>query len=656
MEGLTWGDAFGDGPGGVPDTARQLRETEQKFELALRAADLTIWDTALGEGTTRLSRSSAEHEGPVADTLLNAAWAELVHPDDRERLALRWREHMEGTTKLFEAEFRVKEGDAWRWVRGRGKVIERDAEGHPTRAAGVNADITAERESQEALLRAEAEHERMLRQMENIFASLPVVVWALDARGVFTFAAGAALATLRLAPEDMVGRSIYQFEKPEPSLRAIQLALAGQPTSERSVDGELEFENHYIPVFDDNGVVTGVTGVSVDVTDRSRAEQAMLQAQKLESLGVLAGGIAHDFNNILVGILGNVSLVLHELPEESPLHAIAEEIRIAGRRAADLARQMLSYAGRAPFTTSEVAMGEMLNELTHLLRVSIGDHATLKLEVEPGLPPVLGDATQLRQVLMNLVINAGDAIDGRPGTVSLSARRFKASAEDFADAHLGVDAPPGNYVEVAVSDTGPGMDRETLSRIFDPFFSTKESGRGLGLAAVLGIVRGHKGALKVTSRSGEGTTFRIFLPSATVEGKRGGASLSASALWRGHGNVLVVDDDEQVRVTVARTLRVLGYEPSVASNGIEALDLVSYASLPFALVVLDMTMPGLGGAETLEGIRELDPNVPVLIVSGYSERSAAELLERYERVRFLQKPFLIEDLRQAVGALIGSRR
>ena len=373
---------------------------------------------------------------------------------------------------------------------------------------------------------------------------------------------------------------------------------------------------------------------------RRAIEAKVLEVQKLESLGVLAGGIAHDFNNLLVAILGNAGLALLDLPEDSPARASIIDIEVASRRAAELARQMLAYSGRSRFQVEPVELAELVRELLTLLQVSIGKGVVLKLHL-PDEPIVVdADAAQLRQVVMNLVINASDAIGDRSGTVTIRVQRIDATLDYLADAHPDTQLAAGHYAALEVADTGIGMDEATRARIFDPFFTTKFTGRGLGLAAVMGIVRGHGGALRVYSELGQGSTFRIVLP------------LSASSPlppadreepWRGTGRILVVDDDPMVRNVARRLLESFGLTVHSADGGPAAVDMVTAEPNAFDAVLLDMTMPDLSGPEVLERIRVVRPGLPVVLMSGYhGDELAPEL--RAGISGFVQKPFTPADL------------
>jgi signal transduction histidine kinase len=373
---------------------------------------------------------------------------------------------------------------------------------------------------------------------------------------------------------------------------------------------------------------------------RRAIEAKVLEVQKLESLGVLAGGIAHDFNNLLVAIMGNAGLALLDLPEDSPARASIMDVEIASRRAGELARQMLAYSGRSRFRIEPVELPDLVRELLTLLQVSIGKGVILKLHL-PDEPIVVdADAAQLRQVVMNLVINAADAIHDRSGTVTIRVDRILADADYLANAHPEAGLEPGQYATLEVADTGIGMDHETQERIFDPFFTTKFTGRGLGLAAVLGIVRGHAGALRVYSEAGHGSTFRVVLPLSASSPL---PSHDAAESWRSEATVLVVDDDAMVRSVARRLLEAFGLTVHVAEGGPEAIARLVAAPDAIDAVLLDMTMPEMSGADVFVRIREIRPDLPVVLMSGYHEDELSEEVGAGIS-GFVQKPFTPADL------------
>jgi signal transduction histidine kinase/ActR/RegA family two-component response regulator len=383
---------------------------------------------------------------------------------------------------------------------------------------------------------------------------------------------------------------------------------------------------------------------------RRAIEAKVLEVQKLESLGVLAGGIAHDFNNLLVAIMGNAGLALLDLPEDSPARTSIIDVEIASRRAGELARQMLAYSGRSRFRIEPVELADLVRELLTLLQVSIGKGVDLKLHL-PAEPVVVhADASQIRQVVMNLVINAADAITDRSGTVTIRVGRILADADYLADAHPEAGLVPGDFATLEVTDTGIGMDRETQQRIFDPFFTTKFTGRGLGLAAVLGIVRSHGGALRVYSEIGHGSTFRVVLPlSASSPVPR----RDSDGPWRAQGTVLVVDDDPMVRNVARRLLESFGLTVLVAEGGPEAIARVASAQERIDAVLLDMTMPEMSGADVFARLREMRPSLPVVLMSGYHEDELTTEVGAGIS-GFVQKPFTPADLASRMRVALAS--
>ena len=418
------------------------------------------------------------------------------------------------------------------------------------------------------------------------------------------------------------------------------------------------------PIYDESGRFDGVVCMAQDITERKRAEETlrslerqMQQAQKLESLGVLAGGVAHDFNNILMAVQGHAELALNGIAPTSPAHRNLVEISTAARRAADLCRQMLAYAGRSSFALEKVGLQELVEEMTDLLKTTISKKAILTLNLEKGLPPIQADPTQIRQIVMNLIINVSEAIGDRSGVISVSVGTTRCDEEYLQKTELNDDLPPGLYVHLEVTDTGHGMDAEMQSRIFDPFFSTKFTGRGLGLAAVLGIVRAHKGALKVYSEPGKGTTFKILFP-ALAEGEDATRSPDSSPWgdWRGTGTILLVDDEESLVALGARMLEHLGFSVLTAADGLQAVEQYREKGNTIDLVLMDLTMPHMDGAEAFGELRRLNPDVRVVLASGYSNEDVAARFAGKGLSGVLQKPYNLSSLREALAGLMPKRK
>jgi PAS domain S-box-containing protein len=382
-----------------------------------------------------------------------------------------------------------------------------------------------------------------------------------------------------------------------------------------------------------------------DITERKRAEEALRLAQKMESLGILAGGVAHDFNNLLVAILGQSSLALSMLPPHFPAHKHIERSVKAAERAADLTQQLLAYTGRGPFVLQPVHLNTLIRENLHLLEAVIPKNVQLLLDLAEAIPPVEADPSQLQQVIMNLILNAAEAIDDRPGTVIARTGIQTVNGDEPAywqRTHKPLE--PGSYVSLQVSDNGCGMDRETLSKIFDPFYTTKFTGRGLGLAAVLGIVRGHKGGLRVSSKPGEGTTFDLLFPFCEIDQEEPSQTGPSEARAVARGSVLVIDDEEPVRVAVSDMLELEDIRVVTAENGHEGIALYQERMNEVDVVLLDLSMPGLSGEETLEKLQQIDPNVRVILSSGYSEAEVSRRFEGKGLVGFIPKPYRLQTL------------
>ncbi len=400
--------------------------------------------------------------------------------------------------------------------------------------------------------------------------------------------------------------------------------------------------------------------VARDISERKRTEEdrekmhaQILHTQKLESLGVLAGGIAHDFNNLLMGVIGNADLASTYLEPESPANDNIKEIINAGHKAADLCRQMLAYAGKGRFVVRPVDVSRIARDMRQLLEVSVSKPGTLTYNLGESLPAVAADPTQIRQTIMNLVTNSSEAVGDHKGAISLTTSLVNCNRETLDECYLGQERDEGEYVCIEVQDTGCGMDEETCSKIFDPFFSTKFLGRGLGLAAVLGIVRSHDGALSVTSVPSEGTTFRIYLPSSGSPTEKAVAALIVEEpAWQPHGTILLVDDEETVRSVVQRTLERHGFDVIAAKDGREALELFKKHRNEIRTVLLDMTMPEMSGAETFRELRKIQDDVCVILSSGYNEDDAMERFGETGLAGFIHKPFhenaLLSRLREVL--------
>jgi signal transduction histidine kinase/CheY-like chemotaxis protein/predicted hydrocarbon binding protein len=391
--------------------------------------------------------------------------------------------------------------------------------------------------------------------------------------------------------------------------------------------------------------VNGAIATFIDISERKRLEEKLMHTQKLESLGVLAGGIAHDFNNLLVTILGNASLAKDVLSSDPVVAPLLEEIELGARRAAELTRQMLDYSGQGAFKLQSLDLPEAAREMAGLLRAMIPKNVALHYQVQDGLKPIEADPAQIRQVIMNLITNAAESMVDRSGRVVISVEEVQVSARDLEE-YPNHAASPGRFLSLEVKDDGCGMDDETRRRMFDPFFTTKFKGRGLGMAAVLGIVRSHGGAIRTESQRGAGTRVRVLLPAkdAPPSARTPGSS--------SRGTVLVVDDDQGVQLLVRRALTSKGFAVLLASSGEDALRLFEQHERELALILMDVTMPQMSGVEALKRIRATGSDIPVLLSSGYNVEVVAADSPRFSA--YLQKPYDVTQLLSAVAAAIVS--
>lgn len=385
-------------------------------------------------------------------------------------------------------------------------------------------------------------------------------------------------------------------------------------------------------------------------------ERKAFERQRLDSLSVMAGGIAHDFNNLLTVIIGNAGMAAALVPPDSPAQTLLANAEKTCMQAAELCKQMLAYAGRGKIVARDVRLDNLLAETDPLLRMSIGKEIDLVIDSPgAGIPLIKGEPSQLQQVMVNLVLNASEAIGAAPGTVCVSISARHLDVDWFEDAHGQSEVRSGPFVVLEVSDTGAGMAPETKARIFDPFFSTKFTGRGLGLASVLGMVRRHGGAIRFQSERGKGSVFQVALPAAVPPGPpaRSASSLPATDT---NGLVLVIDDEEPVRRVTEAILRHGRYEVVAAADGPEGLRLFRATKDRLCAVLLDLTMPVMDGAKVLAHIRQLSPEMPVLLMSGFSDAEIGEKYAEEPPTSFLAKPFSRERLHEELEDLLMRQR
>lgn len=524
--------------------------------------------------------------------------------------------------------------------------------------------LKAELKSQQWLLDA---LESQSAQYRALFELMPGSVVLLDAKGYIRDANPYFCRAMHYSREELVGLHVTQIsrEQPEKIERNISRMIAGETLQHEVTnvqkDGSLRFyELREAAVTLPDGSIS-VLAVSNDITDRKRAEQAklemerqLLRAQKMDSLGALAGGIAHDFNNLLAVILSNVELVISDTPPDSSTQNCLTNALLAGRRAAELTKQMLAYSGRGRFVTVETDLSKIIRDLSDLIKVSVGKSVQLELRLASDLPPIQADAAQIQQVLMNLVTNASEAVGEKPGVVTVTTSFRDCDDAYLADSRTATKPPKGRYVILEVSDTGCGMNDTVRQNLFDPFFTTKFLGRGLGMSAVLGIVQGHHGAIMVSSKPKKGTLISVLFPMVKGHSEKPVVqepiplTIPKVTSAKLSGTVLVADDETSVRSVMELLLKRMGFTVLSAADGRQAVELFRQHSNDISFVLMDLTMPHLDGRGALMEMRQIRPHVKVVLTSGYDSDDLTRAYEKEGFNAFIQKPCDVETFRKIV--------
>ena len=499
------------------------------------------------------------------------------------------------------------------------------------------------------------------------------LIWAVNAKGCWTFVNRAA--TRRIygrEPAELIGRPFTEMQTPEQ-------AVKDQAVFGRILSGDSFFDYETVHLHKNGspihlnfnavvlrgtkGDVIGTVGTAKDITETKRLQAEakdlnakLQQTQKIDSLSLLAGGVAHDFNNLLVGILANSSLALFELPHGSLARKSIQAVVSAAERAGALARQMLACSGRGTFVVERLDLAFLVKDLRDLASAVASKNAVISFNVDADVMLVEADASQIRQVIINLIMNASDALRGRAGLITVTAGCMQADREYLRNTYVDDHIKAGPYFFVDISDTGCGMTSATATRIFEPFYSTKGPSHGLGLAAVLGILRSHGGAIHVESEVGRGSTFRILLPaipgSVNALPPVNEASRECDDFGHDAGTVLVVDDEEIVRATTRGVLEHAGFQVLIANDGDSALEIFREQHERIGAVLLDLSMPNLSGEATLRELQRIDPKVRVVLTSGYSEPETAERFAILGVANFLRKPSTATEMSACVRRVL----
>ncbi len=515
-----------------------------------------------------------------------------------------------------------------------------DAEGERSFDASV-LDVTAE-ESAAAAAQHQRDHvEQNAMILDLVVHQMPALWWLMDMELRILRSGGNVEAMLGYSRTKWLGRTLYDSaaagDADAESIVLHERVLAGETLAFAGDYNTRQLATTLAPYRRD-GAIVGLIGTCIDVTAQRALERRMVDAQRAESLGILAGGLAHDFNNLLAAILGNADLGLRDTPRGAPGYAALENVRAASLRAAELTDQLLAYAGRGTVGSTRVLAKPLVDELVRIVATQIPRNITVTVDIPASLA-ARGDAGQMRQVFLNLITNARDALGTREGSIAITARPHR--HDGVADLDEVVAASAGSYVLLEVTDNGPGIDRQTRRRVFDPFFTTKPSGHGLGLAAVLGIVRAHGGGLRLVSTLGEGARFSILWPATTTPVQPIVAPTPLPVR-----TVLVIDDEDLVRDVVARMVEDLGYAALTAADGIAGLAVVDECHVDAVLV--DLTMPRMNGADVVAALRIKRPGLPVVLCSGYDRDRCGPV----QADAYLPKPFRIEALESTLAKLL----
>ena len=633
----------------------ELRARQVRLDALFKALPVMLFEAETGSplGASWISENVGALTGfPTTPFITEPGfWIGRVHPEDRAQVEAAFSRTCTGQPIELEYRWQMPDG-TYRWFLERAYPVQALAEGRH-RLVGVWMDITARKQAEEAIRASE-------RSYRGLFDGVRDAIYIMDAQGRFL--------DVNRGAELMYGRARSEFIglTPEPLSAPGQNDLAAVAASlRRAFEGEpqsfpfwgLRSSGEVFPkevrLFP--GTYFGeqvVIAIGQDVTERRKAEEALRQAQKMESLGLLAGGIAHDFNNLLTAIVGNLDLARMKLGEGSALGPYLDSACSAVEKASGLTKQMLAYSGRGRFLVKPLDLNSAVQDMVQLLRVTLPKGADLGLQLEPGLPAIEADLAQIQQVVMNLVTNASEALEGGDGRIQVRTCAEELDEAGLAGRFPAQDLRPGRFVALEVADTGCGISPEAQRRIFDPFFTTKDSGRGLGLSVLQGILRGHRGGIEIRSRPGAGSTFRILFPAVAVAAAAG-VGRAPQPAREFSGRALLVDDEEIVLQSSGAMLEALGFEVVLARDGHEALDRFRSLDGSLRLVLMDLTMPRLDGRSAFLEMHRLDPGVPVVLSSGYDQTDSLATLGPEAPAGFIQKPYRLEELKAALALACG---
>ncbi len=628
-----------------------LGQSEERFRLAVKATNDAIWDVDLVTGTVTWNDTySTLYERPAETSDSWKWWSDRIHPEDRDRAVGGLREAIGSGASSWACDYRFLRADGgWAYINDR-SYIARDGLGNAWRVVGAMQDLTDRKRAEAAMRESDLQYREVF---DNISACLFLVDVTPDGRFKFVGFNPAEEAAVGLSTADVSGKFVEEVFSEELARkltenyrRCLEAGRAIKYDDELNFpSGRRYFHSNLIPLQDAAGSIKRIIGACIDITDLKRTQEEALAKQNLESLGVLASGIAHDFNNLLGGISALAELIEADLAVTSVPCEEIQKIKAAAIRGSEIVRELMVYAGQDESQFVEaVDLSSLVEEMLELVKVSISKHAVLRTDLAADLPRVPGNAPKIRQVVMNLVINASEAIGAKHGLITLTTTHVRRDKDLGAD--TSTDVPQGDFVRLEVSDTGCGIG-DAGAKIFEPFFSTKFAGRGMGLAVVKGIVRDHGGTIDVESVPGQGTTFRVLLPCSAKSAAEVPRAMPVSdpTLAKARtGMILVVEDEELLREAVSKLLRRIGFHVVEAGDGSHAIELMRKHKDDLRAVLLDVTLPGISSREVLAEALRIRPDLNVVVTSAYSKELVEASFAGLRIQDFIRKPFHLSEM------------